>query len=129
MAIDWGTVAAVIGIIVAIFGMSKYISYIIDKQKDHIDEQFKTMNGRFKDHQNKIDANKTLLEHNQERINQTREEMHRDFVHKQHLDKKMDEQRDILNAMFSRLNAVSKSLNQLIGAHNGKVIDNDVEES
>ena len=129
MAVDWGTITTIIAllgtVIGALWGLVKYISYVFDKQNQHYTDRFTQINGRFKDHSEKIAANRTELKQVQERITITREEMKADYVRHGDLDKKMDEHKSILNAMFNRLNEMAKDLNQMIGAHNGKVIKED----
>lgn len=108
------TLAAFLAIVAAVAGLLKYVFYLLDKHKEHID-------GRFKDHSKKIENNASDIRRQEERLTLTREEMHSEFVKHGQLNQKMEEHGQILSAMFKRINEMAKDLNQLIGAHNGKV--------
>ena len=68
---------------------------------------------RFEMHDKRITKNEDLLD-------QTREEIHRDFVRQSALDRLRDEQRQDFQEVFARLEASSCQLNQLVGAIKGK---------
>lgn len=121
--IDWNTVGVVIAIAGSIAGLLKYVFYLLDKHEKHTA-------GRFKDHINRIEKNTDDIRVNEKNLNETRDEIHRDYVHKD--DYKDDLQNmaktasDNFKALFKKMDGVAKDLNQLIGAHNGKV-HSDVE--
>lgn len=121
--IDWGTVGVVVAIAGSIAGLLKYVFYLLDKHKENIDE-------RFNDHKDKIDKNSTDIRINEKKINDTRDEIHREYVredtYRNDLQNMTKVANDNFKAMFKKMDAVAKDLNQLIGAHNGKV-KSDIE--
>ncbi len=119
---NWGTVGSVVGIFAGVVGLFKYVLYLSDKS---LNEHKEVTKGRFKDHAEKIKSNTDEIKKVSEKVVVTREEMKSDFVRHEHLDKQMDELRETNVMIFERLNDISDNLNQLIGAHNGKVKDED----
>ncbi|MDT8383017.1 MAG: hypothetical protein RRB22_01225 [Gammaproteobacteria bacterium] len=121
--IDWNTVGVVVAIAGSVAGLLKYVFYLLDKHKESIDE-------RFSEHHNKIEKNSTDIRTNEKKINDTRDEIHKDYVredtYRNDLQNMTKVASDNFKAMFKKMDAVAKDLNQLIGAHNGKV-KSDIE--
>jgi len=127
--IEWNTVAVIVAIAVSAAGLLKYVFYLLDKHKEHVAE-------RFTDHHEKIQKNTEAIKGTEDSIQNTRDEMHRDYVHYEVYkdDKKNmhDLFGDNFKALFKKMDAVARDLNQLIGSHNGKVkssIDDDVKDN
>ncbi len=120
--IDWGTVGSVLSVFAVLVGLFKYVLYLADKS---LKEHKEVTKGRFKDHAEKIKTNTDDIKKVGDKVVLTREEMKSDFVRHEHLDKQMDEFRKANGKIFERLNDISDNLNQLIGAHNDKVKDDD----
>lgn len=118
--IDWGLMSQIVAVFAAVAGLLKYVFYLLDKHNERINERFDL-------HQKKIDDNAQQAKMTAERLAKTREEMNRDFVRHDHLDKTMREHGTILNNIFSRINAMARDLNQLIGAQNGNLSKPDNE--
>jgi len=108
-------IGLVVVIVVAVAGV---IKYLLDKHQSIV-------NGRFKDHAEKIKINANDIKTNGTLLSKTREEIQRDFVRHDHLEKKMDEHGTILTSMYKSINQMAKDLNQLIGAHNGRVTNQE----
>ena len=111
-----------ITLIVSVAGL---IKYFLIKHDEDVRTRFATVHGRFKDHGEKITLNTNDIKKQSDRISETREELKSEYVRHGHMDKKMDELRESNIAIFDRLNTISSDLNQLVGAHNGKVKKDD----
>ena len=74
-----------------------------------------TVNGRFKDHQKKFDACFGQIKENEDRVNATRDEMHKEYVHTSVMTGFAQEIRDDVGKISSQIEHMSDSLNQLIG--------------
>lgn len=116
VGINWETLGALIVFILSVAGLLKYVFYLLDKHKEAID-------GRFKEHKERLSEHKTLIDDNAKQIQETKVEMHRDFVkHEQHKES-LDTLSEISREIFARLNSMHRDLHQVIGAFNGKVKD------
>ncbi len=73
------------------------------------------INERFKEHKDRFDAHDEALSNNERAIRDTRDELHRDFVRHDHMDKFALEIRDSMSAIFKKMDAVARDLNRLIG--------------
>ena len=114
------TISSLIAILVGMAALLKYVFYSLDKHQKSVD-------GRFKEHKEKLHEHANAIRDNEREIRDTRDELHTQYVRHEHLDKKLDDHGAVLKQMFDRINAMARDLNQLIGAHNGKVKRNDDE--
>ena len=99
-------IAAMAAVAGLLFGFFKWFVGWAERRHEAHEKRFET-------HEKRIVKNETL-------IDETRNEMHRDFVRQSALDRLRDEQREDFQAVFSRMDAHSKQLNQLVGAIKGK---------
>ncbi len=114
----WELIAALLAMLGGIGGLLKYVFYLLDKHKEHID-------GRFKEQKNRLDSHDKDIRQNEVQLNKTRDEMNKDFVRHDHLDKQMNLHGDMLNAIFKKMDRMAKDLNQVIGYVRGKIDDED----
>ena len=96
------------GILAAVGGLMKYVFYSIDKHKEAVTE-------RFEDHAEKLKENKEAIKANEHAVNDVRDEMHKEYVHKTELDSLSERFDRSFNAMFKKLDAVAKDVNRLVG--------------
>ncbi|OOZ41647.1 hypothetical protein BOW53_02925 [Solemya pervernicosa gill symbiont] len=124
--VSWPTIGALLTIMAVLIG---YVRYTINDHKSHVKEKFEDLADKIKGNKDATtDLSKQQHTENQtlhKRITETRETMNSEFVKHDHLDRKLDDQGRTLSAVLDRLSKIASSVNQLIGAHNGKVESND----
>ncbi len=106
---DGGMVAGILGAAVAFIGMVVgIVKWFISGSEARVEKRLDEHNDKFKEHNSQI-------RDNEKAINDTRDELHRDYVHQDHLDKFTSEMRDGMAALFKKMDAMARDLNRLIG--------------
>ena len=122
---NWETILGVLAILSGVAGLLKYIFYLLDKHKENIDNRFTNVDGRFKEQKNRMDSHDKDIRKNESQLQETRDEMNKDFVRHDHLDKQMNLHGDMLSAIFKKMDGLAKDLNQVIGYVKGKIDDEE----
>lgn len=94
-------VATGLGVLSVFYGLLKWTMSII--------------NGRFKDHKKQIDSCFDEISKNEQRVNETRDEMHKEYTHNNSMNTFAQEIREDVNKISTQLDMMNASLNQLIG--------------
>jgi len=71
------------------------------------------------EHKRLFDGHYSAIRDNEKMIMNTRDEMHRDYVRHDHLDKFTEETRMSLVSIRKTIEAVARDLNRIIGGHKG----------
>lgn len=96
-------------IIGALFAVYKWVVHRADKRHEAHDRKFQEHANRFVTHETRIAENEQL-------IGKTRDEMHRDYVREDHIDKIMHKLSGEIGQLHHRLGGLAKDLNQAIGS-------------
>lgn len=117
-SVNLQTVAAVLAILLGIGGLAKYVFYLIGRHEKEVEQRIAQQDKKLEEHGTKLSIHS-------DRLQETREEMHRDFVHRDSLADALKEIRKVQGDTFERINSIDKALNQLVGAFRGKKADID----
>ncbi|MCU7886621.1 MAG: hypothetical protein KZQ82_20730 [Candidatus Thiodiazotropha sp. (ex Lucinoma annulata)] len=91
----------------------RWTEHLVQEERNH-DEHEK----RWRDHDQKFLRYEQRIAKNERDVNNTRDEMHRDYVREDQMKEFRGELRQTLNNVFKKLSAISRDLNQVIGELN-----------
>lgn len=121
MAVDWVAMAT---LFVAVVGMLFAFSrWFISWAETRDVEQEQHFNDRINEHKEEFKNVHSRIDKHVDELNDTRDKLHTEFVKHSDLREMRKELREDFNSIFQKMGGISKSLNQLIGAVNGKVKD------
>jgi len=110
----WQLVTVIVVMMGSVAGLLRYVFYLLDQHKDHIALRFEEQASHVNSLKQQVKANNDLL-------HQTREE----YAKNARLDAEFTEVMDNFDKVFKYLGGLSRDLNRLIGAHNGKIETKD----
>lgn len=107
---DWKvTLPLILATVGLVFALYKWAVHRADKKHAAHDEKFKEHHERFNRHEIRIEKNEKLL-------GQTRDELHRDYVRSDQMDRVMEKVGAEFDRVHLRLGGIAKDLNQAIGS-------------
>ncbi|MES9873139.1 MAG: hypothetical protein ABW146_08510 [Candidatus Sedimenticola sp. 6PFRAG7] len=107
--IDWSVAVPIILAVVGLtFGLYKWTVHRADK-KHEVHEK------RFAEHHQRFDRHETRIEKNEKLLGKTRDELHRDYVRSDQMDRMLKKVGDEFDQVHIRLGGIAKDLNQAIG--------------
>lgn len=106
-------IAGIVGtILAAVYGLMKYVFHSIDEHKEAVTE-------RFDEHAEKLKENKNAIRENELAVNNVRDEIHKEYVHK---DEHREDYKNLTEAMnenfkavFHKVDGLARDVNRLIG--------------
>ncbi|MEJ1358325.1 MAG: hypothetical protein RPU51_09155 [Candidatus Sedimenticola sp. (ex Thyasira tokunagai)] len=107
--IDWQVVLTItLACLGLLFGLYRWIVHRTDKRHASHDKKFEEHGHRFNRHETRIEKNEAM-------VVQTRDEVHREYVHTKQMERLMDGLNDSIKEVHTRIGGMSKDLNQAIG--------------
>ena len=109
---DWlPLLIATVAVMTFLFGLFKW-------QQSANDQKHKDMQRIFNEHKEIFEELKERIEKNEDAVAKTRDELHRDYVHRDQMKDFSRDIHEIVAKIFSKVDHMAKDLNQLIGSFN-----------
>ncbi|HHO59901.1 MAG TPA: hypothetical protein ENJ64_06625 [Thiotrichales bacterium] len=107
--LDWlPLVIATISVMGFLFGLFKW-------QQSANDQKHRDMERLFQEQKKTNDKLSERIEKNEDAVSSTREEMHRDYVHRDQMYQFTNDVNDKISKLISKVDHMARDLNQLIG--------------
>jgi len=112
MPFDWiPLLVATVSLMGFLFGLFKWQQSANEKKHEDLEKIFA-------EHKEIFDELKKRIEKNEDAVQKTREELHRDYVHREQQQQLSKDLHDIVGKIFNKVDHMAKDLNQLIGRIN-----------
>ena len=100
----FGVITTIVGVVI---GTVKWLTASSERRIEKV----------FDEHKEKFASHDRAIRDNEKMIMETRDEIHRDYVRHDHLDKFTEEMRGSLGSIRRTIEAMARDLNRVIGRH------------